>query len=219
MHVEQTARLETFDIFSHAARTGCSVLLHAPPPSSDGAFDGPLDDSGVGRTSKVEKEDDVRLMDGMEESDDFMDNGELGELGESVSGECGVGLPAASPCHKGTGCCFPRRKSKDGHSREKLGPVNDTNEALAEVVGENDPDALKDPIATVVNFDKSRVNFDDFEDTENWDRVRDRLCDGRKFGLSSSLSRHDFRYFLIFIYYGNVFIRSTCCPCILQSRI
>jgi hypothetical protein len=110
--VEQTARLETFDIFSHAARTGCNLLC-TPSSASDGAFDFLLDD----RASAVENEDEVRLMDGTDESDDFMDNGELGVLGEPVSGECGVGLPTASPCHKDTGRCFPHRRSKDGRFR------------------------------------------------------------------------------------------------------
>jgi hypothetical protein len=78
-------------------------------------------------------------MEGMDESDDFMDNGELGELGEAVSGD-GGGLSTSSPCHKGTRGCLLNGRFKDGHFRE--GPLIDINEALAEVVGEKDPDAL-----------------------------------------------------------------------------
>jgi hypothetical protein len=37
-------------------------------------------------------------------------------------------------------------------------------------------------------LDRSSVNFGDCEDTENWDKVRDRLCDGRKLGLFSESS-------------------------------
>jgi hypothetical protein len=132
MHVEQTAWLETLDIFSHAAKTGCKLLCR-PSPASD-AF-GFLSD----KASEAENEDDVRLMEGMDESDDFMDNGELGELGEAVSGD-GGGLSTSSPCHKGTRGCLLNGRSKDGHFRE--GPLIDINEALAEVVGEKDPDAL-----------------------------------------------------------------------------
>lgn len=138
MHVAHTARVETFDIFSHAARMGCSFLLHLPPgASSESAFDRTLDGPIADRTSEAQKEDDVRLIDGTEESDDFMDNGELGVLGESDSGDSGVGLAAASPCHKDT-----KRGAKGGRLREKLGPFSDVKEAMAEAVGEKDPDAL-----------------------------------------------------------------------------
>jgi hypothetical protein len=138
MHVAHTARVETFDIFSHAARMGCNFLSNLPPgASSESAFDRALDDPVADRTSEAEKEDDVRLIDGTEESDDFMDNGELGVLGASDSGDCGVGLVAASPCHKDT-----ERGAKGGRLRENLGPFIDIKEAMAEVVGEKDPDAL-----------------------------------------------------------------------------
>jgi len=133
MHVEQTARLETLDIFSHAARMGCNLLCR---PSSASDVFGFLSD----RTPEAENEDDVRLMEGTDESDDFMDNGELGVLGEAVSGDGGVELSTPPPCHKGTGRCLPHSRSKDGRFRE--GPVIDINEAFAEVVGEKDPDAL-----------------------------------------------------------------------------
>jgi len=129
--VEQTARLETLDIFSHAAKTGCNLFCR-PSPASD-AF-GLLSD----KAPEAENEDDVRLMEGTDGSDDFMDKGELGELGEAVSGDGGVGLSTSSPCNKGTGRCHSR--SKDGCFRE--GPVIDINEALAEVMGEKDQDAL-----------------------------------------------------------------------------
>lgn len=80
----------------------------------------------------------MRLMDGIEESEEFMDKGELGGLGESVSGDCGARLlDATSPCHKGT-----EMRSKEGRFREALGPFRDINETLAEAVGEKDPDAL-----------------------------------------------------------------------------
>jgi len=131
MHVAHTDRVETLDIFSHAARMGCNFLLHFPPgASSESAFDRALDEPVADRTSEAQKEDDVRLMDGTEESEDFMDNGELGVLGESDSGDC----VAASACHKET--------ERGGRLREKLGPFSDIKEAMAEVVGEKDPDAL-----------------------------------------------------------------------------
>lgn len=47
--------------------------------------------------SESETEDEVRLMDGIDESEDFIDRG---ELGESVSGDCGLGLSTAFSCHK-----------------------------------------------------------------------------------------------------------------------
>jgi len=109
--VEQTARLESLDIFSHAAKMGCNLLCR-PSPASD-AF-GFLSD----RAPEAENEEDVRLMEGTNESDDSMDNGELGELGEAVSGEGGVGLSTSSPCHKDTGRCLPNGRSNDGRSRE-----------------------------------------------------------------------------------------------------
>jgi hypothetical protein len=177
MHVAHTARLETFDIISHAARTGCNLLVPRSA-SNDDSLDRPLDEPPADRTSEAEKEEDVRLIDGTNERDDFMDKGELGEHGEPVSGDFGAGLAAASLCHKGT-----ERRAKGGRFREKLGPFSDINEALADVVGEKDPDALKDPIVAVGNFERSSVNFDDCEDTDIWDKVRDRLCDGLKLGL------------------------------------
>jgi len=76
-------------------------------------------------------------MDGIDESEDFMDRGELGES----AGDCGVGLSAPPPCRKGSGRDFRRILPKNGHTREKLGS-NASNEALAEVVGEKEPGAL-----------------------------------------------------------------------------
>jgi len=56
-------------------------------------------------------------------------------------------------------------------------------------VGEKEPDALYDPMVDVGGIlDRSRVTFDDCEDTENWDKVRDRLWDGWKLGLFSESS-------------------------------
>ena len=136
MHVAHTDRVETFDIFSHAARIGFNFLLHLPPgASSETAFDRTLDEPVADRTPEAEKEDDVRVMDGTEESDDFIDNGELGVHGESDSGDCMVGLVlAAFPYHKDT--------ERGGRLRGELGPFSNIKEATAEVVGEKDPDAL-----------------------------------------------------------------------------
>lgn len=105
MHVAHTARLETFDIFSQAAKTGCSLLLQRPSAFSDGAFDCALG-GVVSGTSESENELEVRLIDGTEESEDFVDKGELGVSGEPISGDCGVGLSAPSPSHKGAGRGF-----------------------------------------------------------------------------------------------------------------
>jgi len=107
--VEQTARLETFDIFSHAARTGCN-LLYRPSACNDRDLVWPLDKPRFDNVSEAENEDDVRLMDGMEESDDLMNNGELGGV---VSGDCRVGLAHAFPWHKSTGRPDRKRSKED----------------------------------------------------------------------------------------------------------
>jgi len=102
MHVAHTARLETFDIFSQAARMGCISLLHRPL-----AFSGGGPGEAVIKMSKSENDEEVRLMAGIEEREDFMDKGELGGFSELVSGDCGVGLSVPSPSHKlGAERCF-----------------------------------------------------------------------------------------------------------------
>lgn len=93
-----TARLETFDILSQAARTGCSFLLHCPSAFSNDALH-----DVVNKTSEAKNDDEVRLMEGINECEDSMDKGELGESGERVSGDCGVGLSTPSPSHKDAG--------------------------------------------------------------------------------------------------------------------
>jgi hypothetical protein len=85
MHEEHTVRLETLDIFSHAAKMACNSLSGRP-----------LGMLGSTRTSEAENEDDVRLMDGIEDGGDSTDNGEPRELGEPVSGDGDVCLAAAS---------------------------------------------------------------------------------------------------------------------------
>lgn len=51
-------------------------------------------------------------------------------------------------------------------------------------MGENEPGALYGSIVGVGSIlDMSSVSLDDCEDIENWDKVRDRLCDERKLGF------------------------------------
>jgi len=83
---------------------GCN-LLHRPLAFGDGAFDC-VRDGVVGRTFESENELEVRLMDGTEESEDFVDKGGPGVSGEPISGDCGVGLSVPSLSQKRAGRVF-----------------------------------------------------------------------------------------------------------------
>lgn len=174
-----TARFETLDIFSQAARMGCNLQLLRPSAFSDGAFDCAPDEM-IDLTSESETEDEVRLMDGIDEREDFMDRG---ELGESVAGDCGVGL--SSSCHKRSERDFRRIRPMNGHTRKRPGS-NASNEALAEVVGEKEPGALYDSVVDVGGIlEMSIVSLGGCEDM---DKVRYRPREERKMVHFSSSS-------------------------------
>jgi hypothetical protein len=85
MQVAHTALLESLDIFSQAARIGC-ILLYRPSAFGGDAFTR-APDADVTELSKSKNDEEVRLMDGIEECEDSMDKGEVGESGELGSGD------------------------------------------------------------------------------------------------------------------------------------
>jgi len=97
-------------------------------------------DSEINNASESANDDEVRLKDGIEQNEAPMDKGEVGESSEFDS-ESDSGVRLVSQCNKGTGGGFLCIESQDGCLREMRGS-SANNEALAEVVGEKDPDAL-----------------------------------------------------------------------------
>lgn len=159
-----------------------------PLDFSDGALECNADELAVVvfEISEAENEEEVRLIDGTEDIVECIDSGELGERGETGSGEDILGT--GSTGHSDNECLFRLVWSREiVRSHENFGPVTERSEAHAEVVGENEPHAYEPPDVLTVKlgdaFGTFGVNFDDFEDvTENWDIVRARRCEGKKSG-------------------------------------